>query len=366
MSSLGQNLRFALRQLARNRAFTFTVVVTLALSIGANTAIFSIVNALMLKSLPYPQPERIGTLFQRSEGPNPADEMRWIDGTQWEQLRDNVPSLTSAVYAALAGGANLEAGSQIAYVHAGRVSARYFDVLGIRPAVGRAFSATEDAPKGPKAVILSYNLWHTNFGSERNLIGQTIHLKGEPFTVVGILPQGATTPLNADLYTALQPSRDGEGQGTNFGVIFRLNDSATWQQADAEINRAWAARIAQVESKSPGSKIQFYTVPFQKGVTSELRPRAIALMLAAGFILLIACANLAGLILVRMTRRLPEIATRLALGASRWRVLRQLWIENLLIACLGGIAGVGIGFAALRGLLSLFPEDFLPCRQRAA
>ena len=360
MNSLGQNLRFAVRQLVRNRAFTITVVVTLALSIGANTAIFSIVNALMLKSLPYPQPDRMGTLFQRNQGPNPSDEPRWIDGTQWEQLRDNVPSLTSAVYAALAGGANLQAGSQFAYVHAGRVSARYFDVLGIRPAVGRAFSAAEDAPKGPKAVILSYDLWHSIFASDRSLVGQTIHLKGEPYTVIGILPQGATTPLNADLFTALQPSPQGEGQGTNFGVIFRLNDGATWQQADSQLNRAWAARIAQVESKNPGSKIQFFTVPFQKGVTSELRPRAIALMLAAGFILLIACANLAGLTLVRMTRRLPEIATRMALGASRWQIQKQLWIENLLIACVGGIAGVAIGFAALRGLLSLLPEDFLP------
>jgi macrolide transport system ATP-binding/permease protein len=360
MSSFTPNLRQALRQLARNPGFTATVILTLALSIGANTAIFSIVNALMLKSLPYPQPDRIGTLFQRTQGPNPADEQRWIDGTQWEHLRDNVPSLTSAVYAALAGGANLEAGSEIAYVHAGRVSARYFDVLGIRPAVGRVFSATEDAPKGPKAVILSYNLWHTSFGSNRNLIGQTIHLKGEPYTVVGILSQGATTPLNADLYTALQPSPQGEGQGTNFGVIFRLNDGATWQQADAEINRAWAYRVAQIESKNPGTKIAYYTVPLQRGMTAELRPRAIALMLSAGFILLIACANLAGLTLVRMSRRLPEIATRMALGASRWQILRQLWIENLLIAFLGGAAGIGVGFAALRGLLSLLPEDFLP------
>ncbi len=360
MSSFTRNLRQALRQLARNPGFTATVILTLALSIGANTAIFSIVNALMLKSLPYPQPDRIGTLFQRTQGPDPSDQQRWIDGTQWERLRDNVPSLTSAVYAALAGGANLQAGSQIAYIHAGRVSAHYFDVLGIRPAVGRAFSATEDAPKGPKAVILSYNLWHTNFGSDRNLIGQTIHLKGEPYTVIGILPQGATTPLNADLYTALQPSHDGEGQGTNFGVIFRLNDSATWQQADAELNRAWAYRIAQIESKNPGTKIAYYTVPLQRGMTADLRPRAIALMLSAGFILLIACANLAGLTLVRMARRLPEIATRMALGASRWQILRQLWIESLLIAFLGGIAGIGVGFAALRGLLSLLPEGFLP------
>jgi macrolide transport system ATP-binding/permease protein len=361
MSSLLQNLRFAARQFFRSPGFTLTVLITLALSIGANTAIFSIVNALMLKNPPYPQPERMGTLFQRTQGPEPEDEQRWIDGTQWEQLRDNVPSLTSSVFAALASGANLETSSkQVAYVRSGRVSQRYFDVLGIRPTIGRSFSESEDAPKGPRSVILSHELWRTIFNSDRGLIGQSIHLKGEPYTVIGVLPQNAVTPLNADLYTSLQPSPSGEGQGTNFGVIFRLNNGATWQQADAEINRAWAARISQIESRNPGARIQFYTVPFQRGVTSELRPQAIGLMAAAGFILLIACANLAGLTLVRMARRMPEIATRLALGATRWQILRQLWIENLLIACLGGLAGIGVGFIALRGLISLLPEDFLP------
>jgi len=361
MNPIRQNLRFAVRQLLRNPGFTATVVLTLALSIGANTAIFSIVNALMLKSLPYPQPERMGTLFQRTQGPNPDDGLRWIDGTQWNQLRDNVPSLTSAVFAALASGANLESSSkQVAYIHNGRISQHYFEVLGIRPAIGRSFSQAEDAPNGPKAVVLSYEFWRSTFNADRNLIGSAIRLKGEPYTVIGILPQNAITPLNADVYTSLQPSPHGEGNGTNFGVIFRLNTGATWQQADAEINRAWSARIAQIESRNPGTKIQFYTVPFQKGVTSELRPQAIALMAAAGFILLIACANLAGLTLVRMARRLPEIATRLAVGASRWQILRQLWIENLLVACIGGIAGVAVGFLALRGLLSLLPQDFLP------
>jgi predicted permease len=361
MIFIRQNLRFAVRQLLRNPGFTATVVITLALSIGANTAIFSIVNALMLKSLPYPQPDRMGTLFQRTQGPNPADEQRWIDGTQWEQLRDNVPSLTSAVSAALASGANLESASkQVAYVHNGRVSQHYFDVLGLHPVIGRNFSQAEDAPNGPKAVVLSYEFWRTVFNADRNLVGGAIRLKGEPYTVIGVLPQNAITPLNADIYTSLQPSPHGEGNGTNFGVIFRLNDGATWQQADAEINRAWAARISQIESRNPGARIQFYTVPFQKGVTSQLRPQAIGLMAAAGFILLIACANLAGLTLVRMARRLPELATRLAIGASRWQILRQLWIENLLLACIGGIAGVGIGLISLRGLLSLFPEDFLP------
>ena len=359
MSSLWRDLRLALRQLGRNPGFTATVVVTLGLAIGANTAIFSVVNALMLRSLPYPQPERMGTLFVRVEGPDASDGLRAIDGTQWERLRDNAPSLISAVSSG-SSGANLQAGAHIDYVHDGRVSAHYLDVLGIRPVLGRAFSDEEDRPNGPKAVILSYSLWRNIFGSDRSLIGQVIHLKGEPYTVIGILPERQVTPLNADLYTALQPTRTGEGGGSNYELIFRLKDGATWQQADAEMNRAWAYRASQIESKNPGTRVIYYTVPLQRGASAALRPKAMALMLSAGFILLIACANLAGLTLVRMSRRLPEIATRLALGASRWQILKQLWIENLLLACIGGAAGVGVGFLALRGLLSLLPEDFLP------
>lgn len=360
MSSFGRNLRLAVRQLGRNPGFTATVVITLALSIGANTAIFSIVNALMLRSLPYPHPDRIGTVFERSQGPDPSDGRRWIDGTQWEQLRDNAPSLISAVSSSLAGGANLKAGAHVDYVHDGRVSARYFDVLGVRLALGRTFSEEEDRPHGPKAVILSYALWRKVFGADPNLIGQVVHLKGEPYTVIGILPERQVTPLNADLYTALQPTRTGEGGGTNYDLIFRLKDGATWQQADAEMNRAWAYRISQIESKNPGTKVMYYTVPLQRGTTAELRPKAMALMMSAGFILLIACANLAGLTLVRMSRRVPEIATRVALGASRWQIQMQLWIENLLLACIGGTAGIAVGFLALRGLLSLLPEGYLP------
>jgi predicted permease len=357
---LPRSLPLAFRQLRRYPGFTLTVIVTLALSIGANTAIFSIVNALMLRSLPYPRPDRIGTVFQSTQGPNPSDQRRWIDGTQWEQIRDNAPSLIPAVCAALASGANLKAGTHIEYVHGGRVSAHYFDVLGISPALGRAFSEDEDRPHGPKAVILSYGLWHNIFNADPSLIGQVIHLKGEPYTVIGILPQGQVTPLNADLYTAIQPTPTGEGAGTNYELIYRLKPGATWQQADGEMNRAWAARIAQVESRNPGNRVRFYSVPLQRGSSAQLRPRAVALMLAAGFILLIACANLAGLTLVRMARRIPEIATRMALGATRWQIQKQLWLENLLLACIGGAAGVGLGFVALRGLLSLLPEGFLP------
>ena len=360
IEALIQDARYAMRQLVRNPGFTLTVIMTLALSIGANTAIFSIVNALMLKRLPYAHPERIGVIFMRIHGPGAADERHHIDGKQWELLRDNVPSLVSAVSAGLSSGVNLQADEKVQYVHAGRVSAHYLDVLGIHLAAGRSFSEVEDRPQGPKTAILSYRLWQDVFGGDRGLLGQTIRLKSEPYTVIGVLPEDATTPLNADLYTALQPSRDGEGSGTNYDVITRLRDGASWQQADAEINRAWADLSADFAKRTAGSKLSFYSVPLQKGQKAELRPKALTLMMAAGIILLIACANLAGLTLVRILRRTPEIATRLALGASHWQIQRQLWVENIILALAGGLAGVGVGFVALRALLSLLPKGFLP------
>jgi predicted permease len=361
MDALGQNLKFAVRQLGRNPGFTATVILTLALSIGANTAIFSIVNALMLTSLPYSHPERMGTIYTRITGTRSSDQRHHVNGEQWELLRDDVPALMSAVSSGQASGINLQAGTQVQYLQAGRISEHYLDVLGIHPVSGRNFSEVEDRPHGPKAAILNYGLWRNSFGSDPNILGRSILLKGEPYIVIGILPEGVTTPLNADLYTALQPSREGEGGGTNFDAITRLRDGATWQEADAQINRAWLHRSQRYElSNNPGAQVSYYSVPLQKGETATLRPQVLTLMMAAGFILLIACANLAGLTLVRMLRRMPEVATRMALGASRWQIQRQLWVENLLLAFVGGIAGVAVGFGALRGLLLLLPEHFLP------
>src|SRR6266581_1317902 len=359
--NLGQDLRFGLRMLRRNPGFTVTVILTLALSIGANTAIFSIVNALILKSLPYSHPERMGTIYTQITGSVASDERHKLNGEQWELLRDDVPALLSAVSSPRTSGINLQANSHVEYVHDGRISAHYFDVLAVQPMMGRNFSEDEDRPHGPKSTILSYSLWRNTFSSNPNILGQPILLKGEPFTVIGVLPEGATTPLNADLYTALQPSRQGEGGGTNFASITRLRDGASWQQANAEINRAWSLRAQRYELKDhPGAQVTYHSVQLQKGQTDSLRPQALALMLAAGFILLIASANLAGLTLVRMLRRASEVATRLALGASRWQIQKQFWVENLLLALVGGAVGIGVGFLALRGLLLLLPEHFLP------
>jgi predicted permease len=361
---LWQDARFGLRQLLRNPGFTTTAILTLALSIGANTAIFSIVNALMLKSLPYPHPERMGTIYTRINGTRASEERHHVNGEQWELLRDNAPALISAVSSTRTSGVNLQADAQAQYVHEARISAHYFDVLGLQPVMGRNFSEDEDRPHGPQAAILSYSLWRSMFGADHSIVGRAVLLKGAPYTVIGVLPQDATTPLNADIYTALKATHDGEGGGTNFEAITRLRDGANWQEANAEINRTWTTRAHRYElQEDPSAQVSYYSVPLQKGQAATLRPQALALMLAAGFILLIACANLAGLTLVRMMRRTPEVATRLALGASRWQIQRQFWIENLLLAIVGGVAGAGMGFLALRGLLLLLPEHFLPVAQ---
>ena len=353
--------RYGIRQLRKNPGFTVTVIFTLMLSIGANTAIFSMVNALMLKSLPYSHPDRMGTIFTRVTGRRPFDERHKLNGERWELLRDNVPSLISAVSSPGSSGVNLQAGSHVEYVHGGRASAHYLDVLGIEPIIGRNFSEDEDRPHGPKTSILSDSLWRNTFGSNSNILGQTILIKGEPYTVIGVLPDGAITPLNADLYTALQPSQEGEGGGTNYECITRLRDGANWQAANAEINRAWSLDSNHFELRNnPGAHVTYYSVPLQKGETARLRPEVLTLMLAAGFILLIACANLAGLTLVRMMLRSPEVATRLALGATYWQIQKQFWIENLFLALVGGGFGTAVGFATLRGLLFLLPEHFLP------
>jgi len=362
LHAVAADCRFGLRQLRKNPGFTLTVVLTLALSVGANTAIFSLVNALLLKSLPYPHPERIATIYTRIAGSSGASDKRHnVNGEQWELLRDNVPALVAAVSGGGTSGVNLKTGSHVEYVQDGRVSAHYFDVLALQPILGRDFSADEDRPHGPKAVILSYNLWRNVFGANPGILGQTILLKSEPHTVVGVLPQGATTPLNADVYTPLQPDREGEGRGTNFSCIIRLGDGATWQEADAQIDHAWLSRAGRYElADNPGAKVSYHSVPLQKGQTDSLRPQVLGLMVAAGFILLIACANLGGLTLVRMLRRTSEVATRLALGASIWQIQRQFWIENLLLALVGGAVSIGVGYLALNQLFLLLPEHFLP------
>ena len=337
-----------LRQLTRKPTYALTVIVTLALAVGVNTAVFSVVNAVLLRSLPYAHPDRLGILYARAQDGS-QDSEGALDGRRWEILRDQVPSLLSAVYAGMASGANFQTGSSVQYLHAGRVSKDYFQVLDLKPLLGRTFSSSEDTPHGPLAVVLGNQLWRTRFASDPAVLGRQIKLKGEQYTVIGVLPQ-ASLPLAADLYIALQPSRTGEGSGTNFDPLVRLRDRATWAEADTQL-RAMTLR--------PGGA-SWHTVPLQRGQTAALRPQVTTLQLASAFILLIACANLAGLALVRTMQRSSELATRLALGATRGQLQRQLWVENLLLALAGGIAAIAVSAGFLRVVLSLLPEGFLP------
>jgi len=359
MQIVRRELRHALKQLGKNPGYSLVVILTLALSIGANTAIFSVVDALLLRPLPYPEPQRLGALMQRMSGPSNAAYPVNIDRDTWRFVRDNVPAVTAAV-ASKTGGVNLEAAGRAQYVHGQRVSASYFGVLGLRPFIGRSFTAAEDTPGGSRSVVLSYGLWKNTFGGDTDIIGQSIRLKSVPYTVIGVLPARAQAPSAVDLWTSLRPDTSEEGGGDNFEPILRLKDGATWEQANAQLSRLQSLTTRFLQKKYPGAQISYYAVPLQQRLAVETRTPAMILMSAVGFVLLVACANLAGLALVRVGRREAEIATRLALGATKWAILRQFWMESLLLTTAGGVAALLVGGLMLQIMNRRIPENFLP------
>jgi predicted permease len=361
------NLRYAFRQLRKNPGFAAISIITLALGIGANTTIFSLLNAFLLRPLPYPEPDRLGVVVRHAEGVSPRtgqfaqDDDPTQDGKTWEEVRDQMPSVHAAVLGGTSG-VNFAAGSgadgAIRYVRDMRVSAQYFDLLGIAPLLGRSFTEEEDRPNGPNAVILSYALWQSAMHGQREIVGKAIMLKGEPYNVVGILPPDAKPTGNADLWTPLQPHQGGECGDANCEIILRLKPGASWQQAAAELSHVrkdWLDQAAK--EKFHG---WFYISPLAGNLDNGMRDPVLLLMVAVGLILLIACTNLAGLTLVRIARRIPELATRLALGASNWAVLGQLWAEALVIAVLGAGAGLLLAFFTLSLLQGFLPDFMMP------
>ena len=261
---LFNDLRFALRQLQKNPGYILAVIFTLALGVGVNTAVFSLVNGFLLRPLPYPDPDRIGVLMLHQEGifsrsgqfyQEDSDSQ---DGETWEMFRDNVPTVQAASFGG-ASGVNLQAssasGANIRYVQDMRVSAHYFDVLGIQPFLGRGFSIEEDRPNGPNAVILSYSLWKSVFQGDPQVLGKPVTVKGEPYTIVGVLPPHAQATGIADLWTPLQPHQSGECGGDNCEIIMRLAPGATWQQVSAQLSHFIKAlrRDRQIRKATPGS-----------------------------------------------------------------------------------------------------------------
>jgi predicted permease len=361
------DLKFAVRQLRRSPGFAAAVVVTLALAIGANTAVFSLLDGFLLRSLPYPQPERLAVLENHQQmKANPADfeDDDSSDNAAWRALHQNVPAVSAAIAGDSFGGTegvNLEAsasaGGSTRYVHGARVSAHYFEVLGIEPILGREFTEDEDAPGAGKAAVLSYNLWRTAFQSDPKILGKSILLKGAPYTVVGVLPQGAQMPNPADVWTPLMPDDpNGVCVGNNCLILMRLKSGATWDQVRAQLAHMPPPRNTNLAKEN----VWYYPNPIHIYAGGAMKEQTQALMAAVGFILLIACANLAGLMLARIHRRAPEMATRMALGASRARLLRQLWIENLVLALVGGGAGLALAAALFPAMKQLLPDFMIP------
>jgi predicted permease len=348
---LADDLKSGWRQLIKAPGFTITAILTLGLAIGANTAVFSLVDAVLLKSLPYPHPERLGTMgaiYTRNGAEFARGDMA-VTGAGWKALQSQVHSVDAALYSGLSSPVSLVTPSRTISVEPQRISAGYFHVLGVPLAMGREFTAEEDVAGGPALVILSDRVWRSVFNGDPSVVGQNILLKGEAHVVVGVAAASFKSNSDADLWTPIRPSTTGEGSGNNYGVVARLKDGVTWPQASGEVGAAVDSTLAR-RTSDDGVTVSHMLMPLQDEMTADVRLPLELLSAAVGAVLLVACVNLAGLLLARAGRRTREIATRLAIGGDRRAVIRQLLIESLMLALCGGVAGLLIGAAVLEGL----------------
>jgi predicted permease len=349
---LREHLRFAWRMLAKQPAFAVTAVLTLGLAIGANTAVFTIVDAVLVKPLPYPQPERLGLLTRETKGAGPSEPQTGQSGAQWEAVRDYATMVDAAVSSGGTARVNFVSDGYAISVAQQRVSAGYFGVLGVSPELGREFTVDEDRPGGPAVAVLSHSLWRSAFGGASDVIGRSILLRGESAIIVGVMPRQFRNGLAVDVWTPLRPSTRGEGGGRNYTIVLRLRPDVTWPQASAEMAAIVDPTLSRRVSDS-GAIASHGTMALQQGQTSEVRRPLLILWGTVGLVLLVACANLAGLLLARAGQRTREIATRLAIGGDRRTVTLQLLVESLLVAVFGGALGLVLGVAGLGAFKTL-------------
>ena len=347
-----RNFRYAFRVLRKNPAFSLTAILTLALCIGANTAIFTVVDTMLFRPLPYPEPDRLARISVVTSQAQGEDENTTVDGKTWEYLRDRLRSLDMAVHS-LPKPVNLVASGAAHYVQQLRVSSGFFRVTGVKPFMGREIDPEEDRPGGAAVVVLSHALWTHTFGSDPSIAGKKIVLRGEPFTVVGVMPEGFNSRPPADLWTPLQPSTTGEGGGSNYGLLTRVRPGYDIRQVEAELNLVESFPDAEPR-RQPGVSVGLRLRTVQRAAADDrhlpLGEPLLLLWAAVGLVLLIGCVNVAGLMLARGDARRHEIATRLALGSGRRGVLAQLLSESLLLAAAGGATGLAFGYGALMAL----------------
>ena len=352
MDTLIQDLRYGIRSLLKSPGFTLVAVLTLALGIGANTAIFSVLYAVLLRPLPFPEPDRLVGLSQVYQGNRGEMNVNW---RQYQFLQAN-SNVFEALGVSTGVGFNVFTGGAADRADGMRVSSNYFRILGVTPLLGRAFAADEDQVGGPQVAILSYGYWQRRFGGDRSIVGSTIDLDGAPYAVIGVMPEAFQSQPPADLWSTVAQVSRTVGNGTNLRLVGRINRGLTFAQAQSGFAPTVVAmRQALSRTVSRDSRVELY--PFRKLVVNDLRAPIQALFGAVAFVLLIACANVAALVLGRSAERGRELAVRVAFGASRGRIVRQLVTENVLLALLGGVVALAVARWGLDLLLTFLPPD---------
>jgi putative ABC transport system permease protein len=352
MSDFWDNFKHAVRMFRSNPGFTFAAIAALALGIGINTAIFTVVDSVLLKPLTYPDADRmVQFLLTSPQGKGPGASIPKF--RVWEQQANVFQDV--AAYDFGGPGFNLT-GDRPEQVHGIHVTQAYFRLFGASPALGRTFTAQEDSPNGGKVVVLSYGLWQRRFGGNPNIIGSVLSLGNEPYTIVGVLEKSFVSDPEADILLPFQFDPNSTNQGHYFMAAGRLKPGVTLAQANAALKVA-GDQFRRRFPDAIGPKGGFEVAPLRDSIVSDVRSSLLVMLGAVSLVLLIACANVANLLLVHATGRKREFAIRAAMGAGRSRIILQLLTESVLLSVTGGLLGLLLGYVGLRALLAVSPGD---------